>query len=79
MKVNHNHRIPADILLLYTTDKTGSIYIRTDQLDGETDWKFRKAVKFTQELKDYLLINKQNIKIIANPPNMNVHDFKGYY
>ena len=47
IKVHHNERIPADLVLLYTTEKSGSVFIRTDQLDGETDWKLRKAVTKT--------------------------------
>lgn len=44
VKVSQNERVPADLLLLHTTEKAGSVFIRTDQLDGETDWKLRKAV-----------------------------------
>jgi phospholipid-translocating ATPase len=47
IKVHQNERIPADMILLYTTEKGGSIFIRTDQLDGETDWKLRKAIALT--------------------------------
>ena len=47
VKVNQNERFPADCLLLYTTERNGSVFIRTDQLDGETDWKLRKAIPFT--------------------------------
>ena len=47
IKVSHNERVPADLLLLHTTEKTGAVFIRTDQLDGETDWKLRKAVAIT--------------------------------
>ena len=47
VKVHQNERVPADLLLLYTTEKAGSVFIRTDQLDGETDWKHRKAVPVT--------------------------------
>jgi phospholipid-translocating ATPase len=36
------------MILLYTTEKGGSVFIRTDQLDGETDWKLRKAISLTQ-------------------------------
>jgi phospholipid-translocating ATPase len=36
------------MLLLYTSEKSGSVFIRTDQLDGETDWKLRKALTLTQ-------------------------------
>lgn len=28
----------------------GSCFIRTDQLDGETDWKLKVAVSYTQRL-----------------------------
>jgi phospholipid-translocating ATPase len=42
--VNANERIPADMICLYTTDKSGTAYVRTDQLDGETDWKVRRPI-----------------------------------
>jgi phospholipid-translocating ATPase len=30
IKVHHNERIPSDLILLYTTEKSGSVFIRTD-------------------------------------------------
>jgi phospholipid-translocating ATPase len=48
IKVSHNERVPADLLLVYTTEKSAAVFIRTDQLDGETDWKLRKSVSITQ-------------------------------
>lgn len=30
VKVTKNERVPADLLLLYTTEKTGTVFIRTD-------------------------------------------------
>ena len=44
IKVKQNQRVPADLVLFYTTEKGGSVFIKTDQLDGETDWKLRKAI-----------------------------------
>ena len=38
-----NQRVPADLILLRTTEKSGTCFVRTDQLDGETDWKLRVA------------------------------------
>jgi phospholipid-translocating ATPase len=32
------------MVLLRTTERTGASFIRTDQLDGETDWKLRCAL-----------------------------------
>ena len=36
--------MPADVVLLRTSDPNGVVYLRTDQLDGETDWKLRRSV-----------------------------------
>lgn len=38
------------MLLLRTTETSGACFIRTDQLDGETDWKLRLAVPSLQRL-----------------------------
>lgn len=46
--VNANERLPADMICLFTTDKSGTAYIRTDQLDGETDWKVRRPINAIQ-------------------------------
>lgn len=46
-----NQRVPADIVLLKTSERSGTCFIRTDQLDGETDWKLRVAVSSTQNLE----------------------------
>ena len=47
INIYQNDRVPADLVLLQTTEKSGTVFIRTDQLDGETDWKLRKAVTIT--------------------------------
>ena len=46
-----NQRVPADLVLLRTSDSSGTCFIRTDQLDGETDWKLRAAVPTCQKLQ----------------------------
>lgn len=46
-----NQRVPADLVLLRTSDEaSGTCFIRTDQLDGETDWKLRVAVPVCQKM-----------------------------
>ena len=52
IQLNKNERVPADMVFLHTTDKSKTIFLRTDQLDGETDWKLRKPVATTQELNE---------------------------
>jgi phospholipid-translocating ATPase len=48
--VKSGARIPADMITLYSDDEQGTLFLKTDQLDGETDWKLRKAVKKTQSI-----------------------------
>ena len=51
-----NQRVPADMILLRTSDASGTAFVRTDQLDGETDWKLRVAVQSFQTLTDDALL-----------------------
>lgn len=41
VKLHKDQRIPADMILVQSSETTGESFIRTDQLDGETDWKLR--------------------------------------
>lgn len=36
---------------VFVCECSGSCFIRTDQLDGETDWKLRLAVASCQQLQ----------------------------
>lgn len=79
IKVNQNEAFPADCVLLHTTEKSGTVFIRTDQLDGETDWKLRKAVGMTNNCSPITNLKKDDrIVMYANPPNDQIYDFKGY-
>lgn len=52
IRLEKNQRVPADLILLRTSDASGTCFIRTDQLDGETDWKLRVAVPECQKLPE---------------------------
>uniref|UniRef100_A0A4W3IY00 Phospholipid-transporting ATPase n=1 Tax=Callorhinchus milii TaxID=7868 RepID=A0A4W3IY00_CALMI len=72
-------RVPADMIFLRTSDKSGSCFIRTDQLDGETDWKMRLPVGCTQRLPimgDLLQIRSY---IYAEEPSLDIHGFVGTF
>ncbi len=48
-------------------------------MDGETDWKHRKAIKYTQNIKDDKKLILSDFQVIATSPNKRIDDFKGYY
>lgn len=78
VKIHKGTRIPADIVLLQSSDKEGNgeAFIKTDQLDGETDWKLRIATNLTQHMTNITdLIN--NISLIIGNPTKSIHNFNG--
>ncbi|ELP90095.1 cation-transporting ATPase, putative [Entamoeba invadens IP1] len=50
LRLKKGQRVPADLVILQSADDEGTCFIKTDQLDGETDWKFRKCIKEFQGL-----------------------------
>lgn len=77
--VHKDQRVPADMILLRTTEKSGASFIRTDQLDGETDWKLRLAVGVCQQLpSDQSLFDLRGI-VYADQPHKDIYNFQGNF
>ncbi|CCM06450.1 uncharacterized protein FIBRA_08714 [Fibroporia radiculosa] len=74
-----NQRVPADLVLLRTSDQSGTCFIRTDQLDGETDWKLRVAVPATQKAPNERELLSLNAEIYADAPMKDIHTFIGTF
>jgi len=82
--VEKGQRVPADMVLLRTTEQSGACFIRTDQLDGETDWKLRLAVPLSQKQagnpgttdEDILFLDAS---IYAEKPQKDIHSFIGKF
>lgn len=81
--INKNHKVPADCILMQTIDPSGTCFIRTDQLDGETDWKLRLipltriAVPHSQKLSNHQALLDEIAIIKAESPNKEIHRFSG--
>jgi phospholipid-translocating ATPase len=69
---------------------SGSCFIRTDQLDGETDWKLRLAVTSTQKTASVRPPSKLSngadedlldleASIYAEAPQKDIHSFIGKF
>lgn len=63
-----DQRVPADMVLLRTSDASGTSFVRTDQLDGETDWKLRVAVPAFQSMTDGELLAVSG-EVYGAPPS----------
>lgn len=90
-----DERVPADCVLLRASassdggdgggggggaaESEGSIFIRTDQLDGETDWKLRRAVAATQALDGETALLQCGASVEAEAPKKEIYDFVGVF
>lgn len=75
VRLNKGDRVPADLILLQSSEPSGESFIKTDQLDGETDWKLRIACPLTQNVTEEDLLNK--ISLTASAPEKSIHKFLG--
>ena len=79
--INENQRVPADLILLKTFNNDADdnhSFIRTDQLDGETDWKLRKALGTTQKLTITEITNIDGY-IEYQAPSKLIYNFEGVF
>ena len=78
IELKKDSRVPADLIVLKTFYEANDnqAFIRTDQLDGETDWKLRKAPGLTQNMDESKLF-LSNIKCEFEPPSKLIYEFKG--
>lgn len=81
LQLHTNQRVPADMILLKTNESSGEVFIRTDQLDGETDWKHRKPIMYTQNLAegDYNSLLDPGLSVQVDPPNNQIYKFQGFF
>ncbi|KAF8636096.1 hypothetical protein AX17_003801 [Amanita inopinata Kibby_2008] len=78
VRLEKNQRVPADMVLLHTSETSGTCFIRTDQLDGETDWKLRVAVPECQKLAEEDIV-RLDAEIYADAPIKDIHTFIGTF
>ena len=78
IELKKNSRVPADIVVLKTFNESNDnqAFIRTDQLDGETDWKLRKAPGMTQEMDEANYFSNGNVAE-CEPPSKLIYNFEG--
>jgi phospholipid-translocating ATPase len=65
--IGKNCRVPADCVLLRTSDPSGTCFLRTDQLDGETDWKLRVAAPGSQNLASEEILESSGFVYVEEP------------
>lgn len=78
LKINSDEYIPADLLILSSSDPKGCCYIETKNLDGETNLKIKTVQKdLNQNFKTIEDLQSIAGEIICEKPNGAIHNFEG--
>ena len=77
--VKDDENFPADLLCLYSDLPDNVCFIKTTNLDGETNLKIRKPIDLKDGNENVTIENLLDLDLTlrAEPPNSNLHTFKG--
>ncbi|EUC67649.1 phospholipid-translocating P-type ATPase [Rhizoctonia solani AG-3 Rhs1AP] len=74
-----NDQVPADTIVLATSDADGMAYVETKNLDGETNLKLRKALRATRWIsgEEDLAPGRCQFVIDSEPPHAGLYVYNG--
>ncbi|KAG7517673.1 phospholipid-transporting ATPase IA isoform X3 [Solea senegalensis] len=73
---NGDH-LPADLVILSSSEPQGMCYIETSNLDGETNLKIRQGLPVTAEIKDIDSLVRISGRMECESPNRHLYEFVG--
>nr|XP_015831762.2 phospholipid-transporting ATPase ID [Nothobranchius furzeri] len=78
VKLESNHFVTADLLLLSSSEPLNLVYMETAELDGETNLKVKQALTVTGEMGDNMeALSMFRGEVRCEPPNNRLDKFKG--
>jgi phospholipid-translocating ATPase len=77
IRIYNNDQIPADVVILSTSDPDGACYVETKNLDGETNLKVRHALRSGRKIKHARDCEQTEFYIESEPPQANLYQYSG--
>jgi phospholipid-translocating ATPase len=77
VRLQNNEFIPADVVILSTSEPDCVCYVETKNLDGETNLKVRKGINETAHAESVDDCRALKLVVNAEPPNNNMFTFNG--
>ncbi|GBB83626.1 hypothetical protein RclHR1_10320004 [Rhizophagus clarus] len=77
VRLENDESIPADIIILSTSEPDGLCYVETKELDGETNLKIRHCISSTASIKSELDCERVSFYVESEPPHSNLYSYTG--
>ncbi|WEW56763.1 phospholipid transporting ATPase [Emydomyces testavorans] len=77
VRIYNEEQIPADVVILSTSDPDGACYVETKNLDGETNLKVRQALHCGRAVKHARDCEKAVFMIESESPHANLYQYNG--
>lgn len=81
IRIYNNDEIPADVVILATSDEDNCCYVETKNLDGETNLKVRQALKYSSNPGLHIRraddLIKHSFHIESEGPHANLYSYQG--
>nr|KAF6451701.1 ATPase phospholipid transporting 8A2 [Molossus molossus] len=77
VKVVNGQYLPADMVLLSSSEPQAMCYVETANLDGETNLKIRQSLNHTADMQTREVLMKLSGTVECEGPNRHLYDFTG--
>jgi phospholipid-translocating ATPase len=75
VRIYNDDQIPADVVILSTSDTDGACYVETKNLDGETNLKVRHALRSGRKIKHARDCERTEFTIESEAPQANLYQY----
>ncbi len=77
VRIYNDEPVPADIVVLSTSDPDGACYVETKNLDGETNLKVRQALQAGRKVKHAKDVEYTEFMVDSEAPSPNLYSYNG--
>jgi phospholipid-translocating ATPase len=77
VRIYNDDQIPADVVVLSTSDPDGACYVETKNLDGETNLKLRHSLRCGRNVRHARDCERVEFVIESEAPHPNLYQYSG--
>lgn len=75
VRIYNDDQLPADVVIISTSDPDGACYVETKNLDGETNLKVRHSLQSGKQIRHARDCERTEFVIESEPPHANLYQY----